>query len=88
MAYAQRKMLLAPSAAYILLAGCLDFPRTRGERTNGMQITSANSTSLDFDIDIIISKRLGRELVLMKLGPFLRVFDLKSYESLGVHHCL
>ena len=48
--------------------------------TNCVQIRGANSTCLDLDIDIIISKWLWNELVLVELCPFLWIEDLEPDE--------
>lgn len=53
---------------------------------NSMQITRANPTSLDLDIDIVVTERLGLELVQLELSPAFRVLDLEALECIWVNH--
>jgi hypothetical protein len=55
--------------------------------TNSMQITCANTTGLDLNIDIKVTKWLGGKLIQMELRPFLRVLNLEAFERIWVHHC-
>jgi len=53
---------------------------------NRMQITRANTTSLDLDIDIVVTERLWLELIELELSPVLRILDLKALESIWINH--
>jgi hypothetical protein len=53
---------------------------------HSMQITRANPTSLDLDIDVVVTERLGLELVQLELGPVLRILDLEALKSIWVNH--
>ena len=53
---------------------------------NGMQITRANTARLNLDIDIVVAEWLRLELVEVKLGPFLRVFNLEAFERVRINH--
>jgi hypothetical protein len=53
---------------------------------NSMQITRANPTSLDLDIDVVVTERLGLELVQLELSPVLRILDLEALERIWVNH--
>ena len=53
---------------------------------NGMQITRTNTASLDLDIDIVVAKRLGRELIQLEISPVLRILDLKAFERIWINH--
>lgn len=55
--------------------------------TNGMQITCANTTGHDLDVNIVITKRLRLVLVLVEFGPGLGTKDLETSEGLWVRHC-
>lgn len=85
MAYTKREMLFSPSTTYISLAFHFGIG-AEGTHTNSMQIACTHATRLNLDIDIIIPKRLGLKLILMELGPFLRVLDLEAHKGLWVHH--
>lgn len=50
---------------------------------DGVNITGANTAALDLDIDIIVSERLGVELLLLEVLPGLRAVDLEAGELLG-----
>jgi hypothetical protein len=51
-----------------------------------MQITRTNPTSLNLNINIIITKRLGLELIELEIGPVLRILDLEASERIWVNH--
>jgi len=53
---------------------------------NSVQITRTNPTSLDLDIDIVVTERLGLELVQLELSPVFRVLDLEALERIWVNH--
>lgn len=53
---------------------------------NSMQITGANPTRLNLDINIVVAKRLGLELIEVELRPLLRVFDLEAFERIWINH--
>jgi len=54
--------------------------------TNGMQITTTNTTSLDLNIDIIITKRLGLHLIEVEFGTFCWILNLETLPGIGVDH--
>ena len=51
-----------------------------------MQITGANTTRLDLDIDIVVAERLGLEFIEVEFRPFLRVFNLEAFERVWINH--
>lgn len=51
-----------------------------------MNIRSADTTGMDLDVYIVISKWLGLKLILMEFGPGLGIGYLKAGESLWVWH--
>lgn len=53
---------------------------------NGMQITRANTARLNLDIDIVVAEWLRLELIEVKLRPFLRVFNLETFERVWIAH--
>lgn len=53
---------------------------------DGMQITGANTTGLDLDIDIEIAKWLWSQLIELEIGPVLGIFNLEALESIWVNH--
>jgi len=67
-------------------------PNTKGKMLlspparNSMQITRANPTRLDLNINIVITKRLRLELVQLEISPVLRVLDLEALECIRVNH--
>jgi len=54
--------------------------------TYSMQIAGTDTTRLDLNIDIVVAKRLGRELVQVEFRPLGGVFDLKAAEGIWVDH--
>jgi hypothetical protein len=53
---------------------------------DGVDITCANSTSFNLDVNVIITKRLWLELVLMEFSPCLRPVDLEACECIWINH--
>lgn len=53
---------------------------------DGMNITSANTTSFNLDVDVVVAERLWLELVLMKVQPGLWSVDLEPRKRLWVRH--
>jgi hypothetical protein len=53
---------------------------------DGMQITGTNTTSQNLNVNIIVAKWLGRELIEVELRPFLRVLDLEALECVWINH--
>jgi hypothetical protein len=53
---------------------------------DSMQITGANATSLDLNIDVVIAEWLGRELIPVEFRPFLRILNLEANEGIWIHH--
>ena len=58
--------------------------------TDCVDIATADTAALDLDIDVVVTKRLGLELVLVELGPGLGAVDLEAGELFGdgVRHYL
>lgn len=53
-----------------------------------VQIAGADSAGLNLDIDIVIAKGLGGQLVLVELGPLVGILDLETDKLLGdAHDC-
>lgn len=53
---------------------------------HSVQITGAHTTSLDLNIDVMVSKGLWGELILMELSPLRRILDLKAHKLFwGAH---
>jgi hypothetical protein len=53
---------------------------------DGVDVTAADTAALDLDIDIVVTERLGLELVLVEFEPGLGPINLESGELLGVGH--
>lgn len=53
---------------------------------NGVQVTGADSTRQNLDINIVVTERFWLVFVLVELGPFGWVFDLEARESLRIGH--
>lgn len=51
-----------------------------------VQITRTNTTSLDLEIDIVVTKWFWRELIELEIRPVLRILDLEASECLWVNH--
>jgi type IV secretory pathway TrbD component len=51
-----------------------------------VDIAGAHAAALDFDVNIVIAKRLGLELILVEFEPCLRSLDLESSEFVRVRH--
>ena len=54
---------------------------------DGVDIAAADTAGLDLDVDVVVAKRLGLELVLVKFGPGLGSVDLEAGKLFGVRHC-
>lgn len=54
--------------------------------TDGMQITGANPTSLNLNVNIVVAKWLGLKLIEVELGPFLGVLNLEAFEGVWINH--
>jgi len=52
-----------------------------------VEIASANTASLDLNINIIIAKRFWLKLIEVELSPVLWVLNLKALESIWINHC-
>jgi len=53
---------------------------------DSVQITGANTTSLDLNINIEIAKWLWSQLIQLEIGPVLRILNLEALESVWVNH--
>ena len=51
-----------------------------------VQITGTNTTRLDLDIDIVVTERLGLQLVQLEIRPMLRILDLEASERIWINH--
>jgi hypothetical protein len=52
-----------------------------------VEIASANTASLDLNINIIIAKRVGLKLIEVELSPVLWVLNLKALDGIRINHC-
>jgi hypothetical protein len=52
-----------------------------------VEIASANTASLDLNINIIIAKRFWLKLIEVELSPVLWVLNLKALECIWINHC-
>jgi hypothetical protein len=53
---------------------------------DGVHIATADTAALNLDIDVVVAKRLGLELVLVEFEPCVRTIDLEAGELLGIRH--
>jgi hypothetical protein len=53
---------------------------------DGVQITCADTTSLDLNIDVVVAKRFRIEFGPFEFGPVFWILDLEARECLGVDH--
>ena len=53
---------------------------------DGVYITATDTAALNLDIDIVVTKGLRLELILVELEPGLRSIDLEPSELLRVRH--
>jgi hypothetical protein len=51
-----------------------------------MKITAANPTTDNLDINVIITKRLWLELILVEFSPCLRPIYLEARECIWINH--
>ena len=51
-----------------------------------VDVAAADTAALDLDVDIIVAKRLGLELVLVEFEPGVGPVDLEASELVGVRH--
>jgi hypothetical protein len=54
--------------------------------TKCVDITSTDATAFNFDVDIVVAKWLGLELVLVEFEPCVRSVDLEALELLWIRH--
>lgn len=57
-------------------------PATR----DSVDVTAADTAALDLNVDIVVTKGLGVELVLVEFGPAVRALDLEARELFWVRH--
>jgi len=55
--------------------------------SDGVYIRAANTTALDFDIDVMVLERLGLELGFVVFGPSLGRVNDEALKSVWVTHC-
>lgn len=53
---------------------------------DGVEVATADSTALNLDVHIVVTKRLGLEFVLLEVLPRLGAFDLEARELVGIRH--
>jgi hypothetical protein len=53
---------------------------------DGVDITAADTATLNLHIDVVVTERLGLELVLVEFQPCVRSIDLEAAELLWVRH--
>lgn len=53
---------------------------------DGVNIATANTTAFNLDVNVVVAKGLGLELVLVELGPGLGAVDLEAGELFGDRH--
>jgi hypothetical protein len=51
-----------------------------------VEITGANTTSLDLNINIIIAKGFWLEIIEVELSPVLWVLNLEALEGIWINH--
>lgn len=54
--------------------------------SNGMEISTANTTGLDLDIYIVIAEWLGLEVPLVELSPCPWAINLESGKCIWINH--
>lgn len=53
---------------------------------DSVDVATAKATGFNFDIDIIVTKWLSLELVLVEFEPGIRAINLETSEILGIRH--